>query len=1062
MFQAGRVLRLALMSAGVFNLMAQVDTGAISGIVTDSSGAIVPGAQVTITQEDTNVHTALPTNNAGFYSAPALRPGHYDIEVAKAGFQAQRKNGIELRVQDRLELNFTLAVGAASSEVTVQAAAPLLESESSSLGQVIDEKTVNDLPLNGRTFIQLATLTAGTLISTRTQERDNFISNGARAVQNSYLLDGVDNKNLILGFDKNSAQVIQPVIDGIEEFKVQTSTFSAEFGQSAGGVVNVTMKSGTNGFHGNLFEFLRNRVLDATPYFQSGNGAPGFIQNQFGATFGGPIIKDKTFFFGSWQSSREGNAAPQVASVPTAAEHQGVFPSKVTDPSTGAAFPNNTIPMSRWDPVAAGLFALYPLPNLPGTVNNYSYNPNEVVNSDTYSVKVDHHFGSRDYVFGRISQGWDTNGLPTLLPAPANTQGFTNLTGRQVVVSETHTFSPTKVNEFRLGFLYTEEFQDTYGPRLFDQYGIKGAFDDPDIKGLPTFTLTGLSALGTPTTLGSTPIPAGGAGNRPVTKSGKVWQLLDNFSWVRDRHTIKFGIDFSRVTQFAKATNSARPGFTFNGTYTGSGLGDFLLGDVYSATTSQNQIITIQQYVYNAYVQDDWKITRKLTVNLGVRYELPTPFFDAYNKQSNFVLDAGPCYLQLVPVSQDGMCNAGIGRYQVRLDTNNFAPRLGMAYQATPKTVIRVGSGIFYGRDEDYGISARLPANPPWVSSATFTGTATTPTFLLQNGFPANALSLAGTGYNANTTVYSQPFNWPTPYVEQWNLNVEQQLPGDWLAQVGYTGSEAHKLLYPVNVNQAVPGPGAVNSRRPYQGVGNITFYAPLVNSNYNAMVAKLEKRFSKGLSLLTSYTYGHSIDGDGQEHDTGDVTPQNVRNLAAERGSSNFDVRNRFVTSGFYVLPFGKSPGAVSYLIRDWQVSGIFSAQNGQPFSATLSTDPSNTGTTARPNVIGAGNLPAGQRTVTHWFNTAAFAAPTCVCFGNAGRDILTGPGFVDLDFSIVRNFMIRERFRVQLRAESFNVANHPNLGLPNSAIGNPAVGTITTVINPERQNQLALKFYF
>ena len=447
-----------------------------------------------------------------------------------------------------------------------------------------------------------------------------------------------------------------------------------------------------------------------------------------------------------------------------------------------------------------------------------------------------------------------------------------------------------------------------------------------------------------------------------------------------------------------------------------------------------------------------------------MRYELPTPFFDAYNKQSNFVLDAGPCYLQLIPVSQDGMCNAGIGRSQVRLDTNNFAPRLGLAYQATNKTVIRVGSGVFYGRDEDYGISARLPSNPPWVSSATFTGTTAAPVFLLQNGFPANALALAASGYNANTTVYSQPFNFSTPYVEQWNLNVEQQLPGDWLAQIGYTEIRrpTNSSTRPTRIRHVPERRRRISSRRPYQGVSNITYYAPIVNSVYNALVAKLEKRFSKGLSVLASYTYGHSIDGDGQEHDTGDVTPQNVRDLAAERGSSNFDVRNRFVLSGFYILPFGKKPGVGNYLIRDWQFSGIFSAQNGQPFSATLSTDPSNTGTTARPNVIGNGNLPAGQRTPNDWFNTAAFAVPNCVCFGNAGRDILTGPGFVDTDLSIIRNFQINERFRVQFRAESFNLANHPNFGLPNAAIGNPAVGTITTVINPERQNQLALKLYF
>src|SRR5207248_3295905 len=289
--------------------------------------------------------------------------------------------------------NFSLAIGGTSTEVTVTAAATLLESETSSMGQVVQEKSITDLPLNGRSFIQLATLTAGTLLSTRTQERDNFISNGARAVQNSYLLDGIDNKNRILGFDKNSAQIIQPVIDGIEEFKVQTATFSAEFGQSAGGVVNVTMKSGTNRFHGNVFEFLRNSKLDATPYFQPPGGAALFIQNQFGATFGGPIVKDRTFFFGSWQSSREGNAAPQIASVPTADQRRGVFPSRINDPSTGAAFPNNTIPQNRWDPVAAKLLALYPLPTLPGLVNNYSYNPKEIVNADTYNIKVDHHFG---------------------------------------------------------------------------------------------------------------------------------------------------------------------------------------------------------------------------------------------------------------------------------------------------------------------------------------------------------------------------------------------------------------------------------------------------------------------------------------------------------------------------------------------------------------------------------------------------------------------------------------------------------------------------------------------
>jgi hypothetical protein len=449
-------------------------------------------------------------------------------------------------------------------------------------------------------------------------------------------------------------------------------------------------------------------------------------------------------------------------------------------------------------------------------------------------------------------------------------------------------------------------------------------------------------------------------------------------------------------------------------------------------------------------------------LNVGVRYELPTPFFEEHDRQSNFVLDAGPCSLQLIPVAQRSQCNASLGRYMTRLDINNFAPRAGLAYQATDKIVVRAGSGIFYGRDENYGISSRMPSNPPWSSTATFTGTAAAPVFLLKNGFPANALSLGATGFNANTTVYSQPFDFPTSYVEQWNVNIQRQLAGDFVAQIGYTGSGAHKLLFPTNQNQAVPGTGAVNSRRPYQGVGNITYYAPLINSTYNALVTKLERRFAKGLSLLASYTFGHSLDGQGNEHDTNDPSPQNVHNLAAEKGSSNFDARQRIVLSGFYQLPFGKSKGAASYLVRNWQLSGIFSAQTGQPFTATLSTDPSSTGTTAHPNRIADGNLPTGQRGPKHWFDTTAFVAPTCICFGNSGRDILQGPGFMDLDLSIMRDFNFGDRFRLQFRAESFNLMNHPNFGIPNSAIGNPAVGTITSVINPERQNQLALKLFF
>ena len=1035
---------------------AQVDTGTVSGLVTDKSGAVIAGAVVTVTQQSTNIQTALRSNGTGFYSAPSLRPGAYVVTASHEGFRPQKSKPFDVRVQDRVEVNFQLDIGAASAEITISATAPLLESETSSLGHVVEEKTIHELPLNGRNFIQLATLGAGTLPSTRTAERDNFVSNGARPIQNSYLLDGIDNKNRILGFDKSSSQIVQPIIDAIQEFKVQTSTFSAEFGQAAGGVVNVTMKSGTNNIHGNLFEFLRNSRMDATPYFQpAGGGKPIFIQNQFGATLGGPVIKDRTFFFGSWQTSREVNAAPQIGSVPTEAMQQGIFSKRVNDPITKLAFPNNQVPLSRFDPVAQKLVKLYPAPNLPGEVRNFFYNPKESVNSNAYNLRVDHRFSAKDFAFMRLSQNTGENRLPTTLPEPANQSGSISLNSRSWVFSETHALTPTIVNEFRYGFIFTHNVQDLFGARLFDQYGIIGALNEPRIKGLPNFTINSMSNLGTAAP-GAAPIAATGSGNFPSDKSGKIHQLLDNISWVKSRHTLKFGMDLQRVTQFIYATNSARPTMTFNGTYSGIGLADFLLGYVQTANTSQQQLDTILQNVYQFYAQDDWKITSKLTLNFGLRYELSTPFRENKDKQSNFVLDAGPCYLQLVQASDASRC--GVGRELVHRDYNNFAPRVGLAYQLNPKTVVRSGFGVFFGRDEVIGITRRLNSNPPFVTSATYTGDQNKPAFLLATGFPANALTLSG----GSTDVNSFPFNFSTPYVIQWNFNAQRELPKGFVAQLSYTGSEAHKMFEVVNVNQAFPGTGDVNARRPYKGFSNIQYYAPLVNSNYHALLGKLERRFTNGMSVLASYTYGHSIDDGRSGNDQNDPNPQDARNLAAQRGSSNFDVRHRLALSGLYQLPFGKGPGALAKITRNWQTSGIFSTQTGQPFTVTSNVDPTATGAAARPDRIRDGSLPAEQRSVNRWFDATAFTVPTCACFGNSGRNILRAPGFINLDFSVMREFHFLERFRFQFRGEGFNLMNHPNLGLPNSSIGNAAVGNIGSVVNSERQMQLAVKLYF
>jgi hypothetical protein len=598
--------------------------------------------------------------------------------------------------------------------------------------------------------------------------------------------------------------------------------------------------------------------------------------------------------------------------------------------------------------------------------------------------------------------------------------------------------------------------QDISAPRMNDEFGIKGALNDPKIKGLPQININALAGLGTQNT-GNAPIPATGSGNFPSEKSGKIYQFLDNFSWVHNRHTVKFGVDLDRVTMYVYATNAARPAIAFNGTYTGIGLGDFLLGYVQNTNINLNQQLnTIQQGVYHAYVQDDWKATKKLTFNIGLRYEVTTPFTEARDKQTNFFLDPGPCYLQLVKAADHAKC--GVGRALTRTDFNNFAPRAGLAYQATPKTVIRSGFGVFYGRDEDVGVNRRLGTNPPWVNAASFTGDQRNPAYLLFQGIPQNVQ----TASSGNTDVNSFPLNWRTPYVIQWNLNIQHELHGGFLAQVGYTGSGAHKLVMNLASNQAFPGTGDVNARRPYKGFSNIQFYGPVANSSYHALLGKLERRFSKGLSMLASYTYGHSLDDGKSQNDQNDPIPQDVRNLKANRGSSNFDVTHRFVLSGVWQLPFGKSPGVPSALVRHWQLSGIWSQQTGQPFTVTLNNDPTATGTTAHPDRLRNGDLPSSQRSIDHWFDITAFVRPTCPCFGNSGRSILRGSGFQNVDVSLVREFRFRERFRFQFRGEAFNLFNHPNLSIPAAGIGSAAVGTISTVENNERQMQVAAKFYF
>ncbi len=1064
---------------------AQVDTGSIAGTATDRTGGVLPGVTITAVNEATRVATQTITNSEGNYVLTLLRAGRYALSAELPGFKKEVRSGIDLQIQDRLKIDFRLQVGEIADEVLITAQAPLLETETSNLGQVISDHTISNLPLNGRNFIQLALLSAGALPSYQTAQRDNFVANGNRPIQNSYILDGMDNKTHITGFDKNSALTHKPSVDAIQEFKVQTSTFSAEYGQGAGAVVTATIKSGSNDLHGTLFEFIRDSAWDATPFFQPpGTGKPLFRQNQFGGTAGGPIRRSRTFFFFSYEGTRITSAAPRVSTVPTDALREGRFGNiRIFDPATTkpnpngtgfvrTPFANNTVPRDRWDAVALKLVELYPHANLPGDVRNFFYNPEQRVRAHQMDTRFDHKISETDNLFVRFSLSNDTNTLPPPLAPPANDLSKAFVHGRSFVLGYTRTFNPRMVNEFRGGFNRTWVNQDIDSPRRFAEFGIKGAPEVPQIKGLPTFGVSGFQTLGTADPASNLPIPVTGSGNLPITKVGQTEVFSDTLSLIRGNHTIKIGGEVRWNILNANVTLTARPSFNFNGVFTqdpqrrpgtGHPFADFLLGFANNATVSTPSISGLRSREYSIFLQDDWKATQTLTLNLGVRYELVTPFWEVNNQQSNFIIDrTSPDFGKIVIAGTGG--DSIRARAFLKIDANNVAPRIGFAYQFAPKTVLRGGFGIFYGRDEDLGVSRRLTNNPPFFVRIPFPSDQINPRIVLSTGFPPGILRPENM---INPEVNSYPEDFPLPYVQQWSLNVERELPGSILFQTGYVGSSSVKLWLPVNINRPDPGRGAIDPRRPIQGIGNVFVYNPYIKANYHSLFVKAEKRFSHGFSFLSSYTLGHAIDNGKFQNESG-ADIQDFHNLRAERASSNNDIRHRLVSSYIYELPFGRGKrflnngGVAAVLFSDWALTGIGSLHGGLPFTPTLNFDPTNSLAAARPNRLRDGNLPKDQRTLQRYFDVQAFEIPTGPSFGNAGRNILRGPGLVNFDFGVHRDFAIRETKRVQFRAEVFNAFNHPQFDDPNAVIGTPQSGVIQNVRSPERQIQFGLKFIF
>ena len=1050
----------------VAGLFAQTPTATVVGIVRDPSGAAIAKAKITVRNQATNVEKEAVSSAEGSYVVPLLQPGSYTIEAEAAGFRHAVVNGIVLQVDQNARINFDLEVGQISEAIEITGEAPLTDTESASVGTVIDNRKVQDIPLNGRQFYSLALLVPGTYQPAQGSTnafRGGFNVAGSSEIANNFTLNGITNNNAAV-----NAPAFWPSIDSIQEFKLLTGVYSAEYGHASGGQVVVTTRSGTNSYHGTAYEFLRNQALDAKNFFTPAGPTPAFKRNQFGATFGGPVQKDKTFFFFSYEGLRLSQQVTALTTVPTAEMRGGDFssllalatPVRVIDPTTGSAFNGNVIPQNRIDKVGAALMAYYPAPTFATPAgrapsNNYVFNEARTETLNQYSGRVDHTFSARDSLYGTFNHFNDPSFEPSnsicgsrVIPGFGCTQG---LTAQLYGVVETHVFSPGVVNELRLGYnrLRQPRVQEDAKIDFNRQYNIASFFGTaPNIGGLPNTNITNYAGLG-------------GGTNPPQDRADNTYQLVETLIWNRGRHNLKFGADLSTFGSNFYYLNNSRGTFNFTNTSSGPtstyALADLLLG--LPASTSNNPIapnIYFRTRGAAFYAQDDFKVSSRLTVNFGLRWEYFQPVHDKWGHNSTLDASTG----QLVYYGQNNY-----PKYLFDSDYNNFAPRLGFAWRPTgdAKTVIRGGGGLFYNAQATNNGLIGVMTNPPYRNPQTFTSSKDAPV-TLGNPFPA------GTGASATTlTAISRKF--ATATVAQWSFGVQREIGSGAVVDVSYFGSKGTRLPVNYNINQPAPGAGTlaqVNARRPYPAWGNVGWIESVANSNYNSLQAKLEKRFRTGASVLVAYTLGKSIDnapGISTASSASKSTAQNSQYLRGERGRSDFDVRNRLVTSAALDLPFGKgrhllSSGWGSRIAGGFQLSGVLTLQSGNPLTPVYSGNISNTYTNSdRPNVVGDAN--AGPGTVQQYFNTAAFAKPAANSFGNAGRNIIEGPPLRNLDLALSRNFRITERAGLQFRGEFFNSLNHPNFGLPNATADSTSFGTLTSALDP-RQIQLAAKLTF
>jgi len=1054
--------------------LAQVDTGVITGNIQDNQGARIPGAKVVIANTGTGARIEAITNASGLYVSPPLPSGTYRIEVSHAGFRPVASTA-PLNVAERIAVNFTLDLGALNESVTVQELAPLLQTETTTIGTQRSEAEFKSLPINSRNFAEVIRFTPGVVPGqpmkqnlAQSQQRGNVSNavNGTSFGDNNFLVDGLQNNNHHQGW----GLINYPEIEALEQYRIDTSVPDARFGRS-GGAVQVAYKSGTSELHGVLFEFLRNSALDARNFFATGE-KPALRRNMFGGTLGGPIggKAAKTFFFVSYEGQRSRQSLTFLNAVPTPAMRNGDFselalgarPIRIHDPLTSRAnpggqgtirdpFANNAIPTSRLNPTAKRVMDLYPLPNGPNIAANFLLNPSDSRDSDQGSVKIDRDFSAGSRAYFRLTKANSRSVNARALGPVATPFLDARIPVTQAVVSHTHVITPRIINQARAGLsrepIRTVELNG--GKPTAEEFGIPNVNVDELSMGLPILNVGGFASIGA-------------NGNIPAIIVSQNTEFSNNLDAIIGNHNLKTGFNVVFRQTNTHQANQGRGAFGFSAFYTtnpatpantGYGGADFLLGRPATINLSALQGTRgLRRSDWGFFVQDDWKVTPRLTLNLGLRYEIPLnyPMVEVANRMLQFDLETA----QPAPVGQGKFpWRSGIPN-----DLNNWAPRVGLAYKLGQNTVVRSAYGLYYSI-VPIPIGVTMVSNPPLVINTTVNNN--------QNDFAGartindGPLRTANPNAAGQNRIGIQP-DFRVPYVQQWNLAVQRQMPGAQQLTVAYVGTKGTRLvqgweqLAGINFNQAVPGDGAVNPRRRWPQHGNVSIFTSNANSTYHSLQTTLVKRFANSMHYQLAYTWSHAIDNR-------EITQLPINDLRGAKGNSDNDVRHQLRATFGYQVPW-----AAKKLWGGWELNGALSLYTGFPYSVLAGANTLNNGENTRADRLRDGALPASERSIARWFDLDAFSNPGFRLYGNGGRNILYGPGTRTLDFSVFKNFEILEGKRLQFRAETFNISNTPQFNQPTASIGAANSGRIlsagseATLQRTQRQVQLALKLIF